>query len=264
VAVPACTFRVDGVALDAGAAADLAQPITDDFAGVSDLTIADSNSPNDLLLTDLIALDLRAPTDLITPPDFIALPDLLTPPDLMPIVGMLTGSHAAMPAAIALTSEGTLDWAQWGRTQASDINRKNNVTNVITADFTGAQRFSPYVPAFSWTDGAPTMAETGTHAGLFIHGNGNGFTFTVPASTTARTLRVYVTCFRASAQLVAHLSDSSAADYTDAESAGAANTYVRYNLAYQSASPGQTLTVTWKMTNDTGGGSVDIFAATYF
>ncbi len=44
----------------------------------------------------------------------------------------------------------------------------------------------------SFTDGEPTAAETNGHGGLWWNGVGHGYSFTVPADTTERILRVYV------------------------------------------------------------------------
>ena len=48
-----------------------------------------------------------------------------------------------------------------------------------------------------------------------LEGVGNGFTFTAPADATLRTLIVHVGGWHSGGTLIAHLSDGSAADYTD-------------------------------------------------
>ena len=77
--------------------------------------------------------------------------------------------------------------------------------------------------------------------------NGAGFSFTVPADTTSRTLRIWVALNRATGQLTATLSDGSAAPFTGSYGTGANNFLgATYTLTYAAASAGQTLTVTWK------------------
>jgi hypothetical protein len=75
---------------------------------------------------------------------------------------------------------------------------------------------------------------------------GTGFSFTVPADTTSRTVKVWVAQNRAGGQLTATLSDGSAAPFSDSFNVGGADFVGSvYTLTYQAASAGQTLTVSW-------------------
>jgi len=70
----------------------------------------------------------------------------------------------------------------------------------------------------SWTDGTPTATSTNNANGVYIIGVGQGFSFTAPADLATRTLVVHVGGWNSGATLTAHLSDGSAADYTDTTS----------------------------------------------
>jgi hypothetical protein len=67
---------------------------------------------------------------------------------------------------------------------------------------------------------------------------------TVPADTTARTLKVYAGLYAAQGRFQAWLSDFSARAYADFSLSNfTGNAYAAYTLSYAAASPGQTLTV---------------------
>jgi hypothetical protein len=180
--------------------------------------------------------------------------------------GSLSGAFATPQPSIQLTTEGTADWAHWGLNAASDFNHKNNVTpqisNFTQIGSTAANRYANNPIAYSWSDGTPTVSAASSTTGLYISGQGNGYRFTVPASTTPRSLRVYVGVWRAQGTLLAHLSDNSAPDYSDSSinvSVGTASGV--YTLTYVAASNNQTLTVTFIQANATVG-NVTLQAAT--
>jgi len=165
--------------------------------------------------------------------------------------GSLTGSSQTPSGTQNLSTLGTVDWAHWGLTSATSFNHKSGVTQQIsnfTVVGTGpAGRFADNDFGFTWTGGTPTASATNSRTGVYLGGVGNGFRITVPAATTPRTLRVYVAAYNARGSLVAHLSDGSAVDYVDNGTDASNDTVVQkvYTLAYQAASAGQTLTVTF-------------------
>ncbi len=93
---------------------------------------------------------------------------------------------------------------------------------------------------------------------IYTEVTGSGFSFTVPATTTLRTLYVLVGGGGPTPTLRASLSDFSAADFVDTGSAASQYQNV-YAIPFRAASAGQTLTVTY--TKTAGGGSVDLKAA---
>jgi len=181
--------------------------------------------------------------------------------------GTLAGSIAATVGPVQLTTEGTLDWAHWGLNTVADFDHKTGVTPLIS-NFTivgggTPSRYANNSVGYTWTDGTPNATATNSTTGVFVTGLTKGFQITVPADTTARTLKVYVGAWRVRGNLVAHLSDGSALDYTDSSLVNTAGvtTLGIYTLTYQAASAGQTLTVTFTQ-NTLASGNVTLQAAT--
>ncbi|MGE3480676.1 MAG: putative Ig domain-containing protein [Gammaproteobacteria bacterium] len=183
-----------------------------------------------------------------------------------PSAAHLLGSNAIAPASVTLSSEGSTDWAHWALTNAASFNHKAGVPQQIS-NYT---RIGPTNPnrytagnriSFNWTGGTPTASSAGTTAGLFMTGVNNGYSLTVPADASARTLRLYVGAWRARGQLQAVLGDGSAAPYvtTIDEPTGATDRVI--TLDFSAAAP-TTLTVSY--VSDIiypGGGNITLSAA---
>jgi hypothetical protein len=174
--------------------------------------------------------------------------------------GSLTGAGTSATTALNLTTEGTTDWEHFGD---GSLNRKANVTEQLTTYAvvgSGAvQTYNNDPRTVSWTDGTPTATSSNNRNGVYIDGIGQGFSVTAPADTTVRTLVVHVGGYNSGGMLTAHLSDGSAADFTDSPAYAAGQYDRNYTLTYQAASAGQSLNVTWKMAS--GGGNVTLNAA---
>jgi hypothetical protein len=176
--------------------------------------------------------------------------------------GSLSGTVSSAASSYNLTTLGTSDWAHWRGTfihKMSGGNQISNVTQIGGGSYGTWQKSSRNV---SWTDGTPTA--TGTNDEVYIWSNGtanSGWTFTVPADTTLRTLHVINGGAGTGAlvQITAHLSDGSAVDFTDTKtsSIGFTNDYA---FTYNAASTSQKLMITIIHTNS-GGPSSDLFAA---
>jgi hypothetical protein len=170
-----------------------------------------------------------------------------------PAPGSLQGSGTSAATAVNMTTEGTADWEHWGD---ASLNRKAGVTAQLTNyTLVGAGTVAGYnndPRPLSWTDGNPTASSSNNTNGVYINGTGQGFSFTAPADLTQRTLVVHVGGWYSGGTLTAHLSDRSAADYTDTTTAGNGQYDRNYTLAYQAGGAGQTLTVTWTMTSGSG------------
>ncbi len=185
-----------------------------------------------------------------------------------PGAGTLSGSRATIPTNVNLSTEGTADWAHWGLTTPSTFNHKSGVTQQIsnlTAIGNGSiERYTNNSNLYSWTGGTPTASTTNTATGDYVIGLNNGFQITAPASTTTRTLKVYVGLYTAGGKLEARLSDSSAPVYVDTSlSNSSSTTNAVYTLTYKAASANQTLTVKWTVnTSFTQWGNVTLQAAT--
>lgn len=126
---------------------------------------------------------------------------------------------------VILSDEGTVDWMHRGQDSAGDIDRKAGVTAQI-ADLTKISNGSgdpggPYqmddAPIFYfWTGGTGPDEVDGTTNGVFfsmaqpVDHIGQGFTTTVEATTTLRTLKLYLGGFQAVGQVTATLGTQTA------------------------------------------------------
>ena len=184
------------------------------------------------------------------------------------MAAFLAGTESAAAASYNLTALGTADWAPWGLAgsgsnfdhDASGGSQISNVTEVGSGNY-GGWTYSPR--NVSWTNGTPTASDSGDDGYIWANNAiGAGYSFTVPASTTSRTLYVYLGGASSGGTLDAHLSDGSAADYTVTVS-GTANYQDLVAITYAAASAGQTLTITYDKTQTIGAasGSVDLMAA---
>ena len=167
--------------------------------------------------------------------------------------GTLSGAVTSTTTTVNLTTEGVKDWVHWGD---ASLNRKTGVAaQISTYSVVGTGSVVTYTNdprGATWTDGTPTVSSTNNKAGISITGTNNGFSITVPAGTTVTTLSFHVGGTTSGATLTAHLSDGSAADYTNVVSTTSGQYDRNYTLIFSGGSAGRTLTVTWKMTSGTG------------
>lgn len=151
-----------------------------------------------------------------------------------------------------LSTEGTRDWIHLGLKKASDMNRKATGGSQITVSANATlNQYTMYGTTFSWNDGSPTASTSNTPNGVYALGTGKGFTISVAADTTVRTLRLYLNV-GGTAALTAHLSDGSAPDYTDSQSNPNNGAVWLYTLRYSAASAGKMLSITWLLSSGTG------------
>ena len=128
----------------------------------------------------------------------------------------LSGSMSTAPASYNLTPN-SADWVHFGYAPIP-FDRKRGVTPQI-ADWTAVNHADPgstdkLGTGFSWNDGiTPAQNVSNSTTGQRVFQVGRGFRFTVPARTSARTLRVYVGVWAARGTFTARLSDGSASSY---------------------------------------------------
>ena len=127
-----------------------------------------------------------------------------------------------------LTADGTIDWAVWGYADggastslAPDVQELggtgiSDLTSLSNGNpLRGLGQFGGSGLSFNWSNGTGPATAAGAEGGIQHDGEqspkannvGEGFSFTVPASPQARTLRVYVTANFGTAMLTATLSD---------------------------------------------------------
>ncbi len=192
--------------------------------------------------------------------------------------GAIKGSTQTAPGSVVL-STGTADWAHWGYADASSFNRKASVTPTVTpsaspspspsvtpsaspaasptttasavqqiSNFSiigsGAASWQPSAPVlFSWTGGAPVASATDNTSAIYLTGESNGLQITVPASTTEKTLKIYLGAWYSKVGVEAFLSDSSAAVYKCSVDSPSGLSCKVLTLKYKSSLDLQTLTV---------------------
>jgi len=190
-----------------------------------------------------------------------------TPPN---IETHLTSSYAEQTSNVYnLTSEGTLDWIHWGLNTPEDVNHKlavqQQISNFMVIGTATIQREDHYTNAYTWSDGTPvTVAPPQQPSGVYVRGVGNGFTFTVKASTTPRTLRVYVGSVHAEGYFWAKINGRTITDTSlDMRNNPNIEDNGIYTLTFSSSVPDQVLTVKYTLkASDTSNGYVMLEAAT--
>ncbi len=181
-----------------------------------------------------------------------------------------TGSLSAVcnvspTGLVNLTSLGTSDWACWGYSSDSsfddDASGGSQISTLINIGPIYSYRYSGNSIQYGWSNGTPDSSVSSTDTGLYIPRAGNGYSFTAPADTTTRVLRVYMGAYQSNATVTATLSDGSASTYssTALNDPNGTSTNGYFDFTYSAASSGQTLTV--KSTGNSNNGNVTIQAA---
>ena len=168
------------------------------------------------------------------------------------VAGTVTGRLVVpAPTEVNLTTEGVLDWAQWGLETIDDFNQKaggtnqiSNFTPIIVTTGSDVAQYNDSLTTCSWTDGTPTASVTAETSGVYIGGFQNGFQVTVPADTTAKLLKVFAGGWNAQIHFEATLSDGSAAAFVDETLSDFGDgTLAEMDVRFAANSPGQTLTI---------------------
>lgn len=184
-------------------------------------------------------------------------------------VALFNATHLPPPGTVDLTNEGQLDWVQWGMNGPESVNHKAGVPSssqigsysVISG---GALKpFSNSATNYTWSDGTPSGNTGGTNTGVGMSGSGNGFQLTVPADTTARTLRVYVGILHAQANFIASFSEKNSMVYSDTQQSGPGGMKnFMYVIQFEATSTAQSLTIKFIFRHALGGGMITLQAAT--
>jgi hypothetical protein len=181
----------------------------------------------------------------------------------------LAGSAAVAASSYNLTPlTGADDWTHWGTNRvASAFDDKatgggqiSNVTRIGSGSY-GA--YSDASRDVIWSDGSPLATDSGDQSYIWANNAaGAGYSFTAPADSTTRTLYVYLGGYDSGGTLTAHLSDSSAPDYTVSFSGNAIYNEI-VAITYRAGSANQKLLINYTKAANVGaiGGSVDLISA---
>jgi hypothetical protein len=159
-----------------------------------------------------------------------------------------------------LAALGSSDWAHWGATGGSaefdhDSVGDSQITNTSNVgSLTAPVGYCSTVIGSSWFSGTPSAVADDDGCGIYYAGNGNGYSFTVPASTTQRTLYIYLGVWETSGTLTASINDGSGTSYTYPSLTNLSGTTNEvYQLTYHATSGGKLLTVSFVQSAATGG-----------
>ncbi|MDR5757044.1 hypothetical protein [Caballeronia sp. LZ035] len=171
-------------------------------------------------------------------------------------MGILTGSSAISYSAVNLSSPVQADWIQYPGSTTPNRRSGGGSTIGAAVALAGATfgAFTGSEVAVSWSDGTPNASSNATTAtgaiyapnnGVATPPAGQGFSFTVPADTSTRTLTIVWGAYSAAPKLVATLSDGSAAPYTLTPAGPGSGSGEKYltTITFAANSAGQTLTV---------------------
>ncbi len=190
----------------------------------------------------------------------------LSPPE---VPALLTGSYTIAPVSVNLTNEGTVDWAKWGGGYVGNYSiRKSGVTPLISTfaliGNTPFDYFGSNPTNYSWYDGTSITSFRGSTSGIVTYSDGDGFQLNVAASTTTRTLRLYMSIGDTRCNFSASLSGNNSLSYADTSFYNpTGNSLVGvYTLTFRASSNNQTLTIAYTQMNSIGAGYITIQAAT--
>lgn len=182
----------------------------------------------------------------------------------------LTGSSAVSYSTLNLSSPVQTDWIQYPG--STTPNRKAGAGSTIGAVTpTSGATLDAYLgssTAVTWTDGTPNAASTTTTQvgvidspkGIATPAAGQGYTFTVPADTNTRTLKIVWGAYSNAPKLTATLSDGSAAPFTvtPAGPGGGSSENYLTTITYSAASSNQTLTIAVGIVTPTTGAYANV------
>lgn len=169
----------------------------------------------------------------------------------------LIGTYAEQSQTYNLSSEGRLDWINWGLHMPRDVNRKSGVQQQISTFAVIGNRFNTSSVQHAsynanarlwWSDGTPVMmAQPQQATGVYVRGVDEGFSFSVLASTIPRRLRVYVAVNGAQGKFTASLNGRIYVDESLSTAYDANGPQVNgiYTLVFNSSMSNQVLTVTY-------------------
>ena len=173
------------------------------------------------------------------------------PPDQ----GAIALASGAVPGTVDLTGEGSRDWVHWGEDGTFSLERDKDGGFAILEGTPTAPRFRHALSPqrFAWTGGDPVDHSDGTPTGIRTCGAGNGFTISAPATTSSRTLRLYLGVVAAKGTLSARLSAGSAKASATLEQRDGTFRSAVFTLTYRAPKAAK-INLTWTTTQAFGDG----------
>ncbi|GID91941.1 hypothetical protein ACFQFC_00020 [Amorphoplanes digitatis] len=207
------------------------------------------------------ASDLPSPTDTptTTPPTTPPTTRSKVPP---PDQGTVKVARQDVPSRVDLSAEGTRDWVHWGEQSTFSLERRSDGDFAILEGPPTAPRFRHGFSRqlFSWRGGSPVDSSDGTPTGVRTCGKGNGYTISAPATTSNRTLKLYVGALAGRGKLTARLSTGNASATGTFEARGNGLDTAVFVITYRAPKNGK-LNLTWTteaaFNDDCGGVSLE-------
>ena len=163
---------------------------------------------------------------------------------------------------VDLTAEGAVDWAHWGTTDTTTVDRKamsgGGASKIGSLELVGANTEAEYANSgvgFSWSDGvAPRPTSKATTTGVYQTGEGTGFAIVVPVATISGStiIKVWVGTYIGAGELTATISDGSTAPLKMHGSCDTGTAGFEFTITVKGAKPGSTVKLTWVQTSDGG------------
>jgi hypothetical protein len=178
-----------------------------------------------------------------------------TPPTA---TGPVRIARATVAPLVDLSAEGSRDWVHWGLESTFSLERDNDGNFAILEGSPTAPRFRHALSPqrFSWRGGSPVDRSDGTPTGIRTCGKGNGFKISAPATTSTRTLRLYVGVLAGRGRLEANLTTGGGTSVARIEERGASLDTAVFVVTYRAPKDG-VLKVNWvteeSFSNDCGG-----------
>jgi hypothetical protein len=163
-----------------------------------------------------------------------------------PFTGSIKISEAGIAPLVDLSAEGSRDWVHWGEESTFSLERDKNGNFAILEGAPTAPRFRHALSEqrFSWQGGSPVDHSDGTPTGIRTCGKGNGFTLSAPATTSNRTLRLYVGVVSGRGRLEAKLSTGGGTSTARLQQRGGSLDTTVFTLTYRAPRDG-TLKLNW-------------------
>ncbi len=195
------------------------------------------------------------------------------------------GSLAAFvenaPDTVDLEVEGGLDWSHWGLDAGDPTSFNQKAPGGVPADLIGnytslsagaATQFSNAPIGVTWTNGSDTatVSDPSTTGLYFVTpglGDGDGIQLDVPADAADKTLKIYIGTTSLEGELTATLSDGTPPLTVTLDNTLNVGKVRVVTIDFAAAADGNTLTVTFTRSADTGadaGGAINLVAATLF